>query len=174
LVWDFCGLSPHIAVDNCLVPIYILSIPGFSDPMARFRKKIGDDPTITRKEQEIVQSENMPSPKKRKAIAQRKIDNAVEDDSVKKPAARKKGPVEDAKKPPSKKETPLKQGGEKKKAATVAPMEESLGTIITQNVVDEADSQSNVRMDDPRVEEVLLAPMVAMITQNPNSQFTRS
>jgi hypothetical protein len=52
----------------------------------------------------------------------------------------------------------------------VAPMEESLEAIITQTVLDEADSQSNVGMEDPGVEEVSLAPMAAMITQNPNSQ----
>jgi hypothetical protein len=52
----------------------------------------------------------MPSPKKRKAIAHQKIDNAVEDDSVKKPPACKKGPVKDAKKLPSKKKSPIEKG----------------------------------------------------------------
>jgi hypothetical protein len=56
----------------------------------------------------------------------------------------------------------------------VAPMEELLEAIITQTVVDEADNQSNVGMEDPGVEEVSLAPMAAMITQNPNSQESES
>jgi hypothetical protein len=140
--------------------------------MARIRKKIGDDPTITRKEQEKVHSENMASPKKRKAspkkkkaASKRKIDDVVLEDSAKKPPAPKKG-LDGDKKPPAVMITqnPSSQDtGVADSVVAEVPFLEATAAMVTQNPSPQ---------DTGVTDSVPLVATAAMITQNPSSQDT--